>query len=244
MIKILTITNEYDSVAKLGFECRTCFDGRVENFNNDIIIRWGNSSLLLNKSGEEQDFKNIINKAKFISFNCKKNLSLQKLSQVVNTPKIFTTKVPEKTVVVYRPIYHTGGEGFSVFEGPLDIQHEYYATEWIETTKEYRVWFCGNRFLMAKRFTENKCKLQAKYPCRSSYQYKFYKKVPEELKKEVLIGAKTLNLLFGAADILRKNKKYYFCEYNSAPSLDDNKLVTFYKEELLKLVTELFSNKI
>ncbi|MEK6884107.1 MAG: hypothetical protein AABY22_31045, partial [Nanoarchaeota archaeon] len=61
MINILTIDSEFKSAQKLGFETTCSFDKKAEEFDNDIIIRWGNSVLMPSNDGKEKDFKNVLN---------------------------------------------------------------------------------------------------------------------------------------------------------------------------------------
>src|ERR1051325_2425403 len=103
MIKLLTIENELRSAQKLDFETFLWEMNPVEKFQEDVIIRWGNGGYCLNKVGHNSDFKNVINSVEAIKLNCNKDKALKKLSEVVDTPKIFTESVPDKQQVVYRP---------------------------------------------------------------------------------------------------------------------------------------------
>jgi hypothetical protein len=169
MINILTIDSEYDSACRLGFKTTTYINKHAEDFDNEINIRWGNSHLLLDKENKEVDFKNVINPGLIISANCRKHEALKKMSAVVHTPKMFEEAVPDGLLVVVRPVEHAGGSGFSVKNGPLTLEkgHEY-ATQYIKTKTEYRVWFINGKTLCAKRVCS---KDKSKYPCRSEWGY-------------------------------------------------------------------------
>lgn len=243
MIKVLTIDSECNSAQKLGFETYVYNYDRIEKYDNDIVIRWGNSSSFYDKDGKIKEFKNVLNKGENIRLNCEKNKSLKKISEVVKTPKIYYGNVPKNKLVVYRNVWHSNGDGFKVEKGPFKIKTKHYATQWIKTNKEYRVWYCknnGGQFIMARRVTYNKQRLKEKYPCRSKYCYIFFKKVPNNLKKQVKLAFDKLNLEFGATDILYKNGKYYFLETNTSPTIDSPEIENFYKNNLPKLVKEKF----
>ena len=243
MIKLLTIDSERNSAQKLGFETHVYNYDRIEKYDNDIIIRWGNSSLFYDKDGKLKEFKNVLNRGENIRLNCEKNKSLQKLSGVVKTPKIYYEEVSKNRLVVYRSIWHSNGKGFKVEKGPFKIKKEYYATQWIKTDKEFRVFYCNNnggQFLLCRRITYRKDRLKERYKCRSKWGYSFFKKVPEKLKKQVKLAFDRIKLDIGAADILYKDKRYYFLEINSSPTVDSDQIENFYKENLVKLAKEKF----
>src|ERR1017187_773517 len=250
MIKVFTIIREFESAKRLGFETYTFLPSSyAHDFDNDIIIRFGNGSSLYGKKGKQiisTEFKNVINPAKAICLNVQKHKALKEFRKVVLTPSIFEKIVPKNELVVVRPINHTEGLGFSVCRGFLKIPPNHYASKWIKTNTEFRAWFINNQVIIAKRYTTNKNRLAEKYPCRSKWLYRIYKKCPNKLKEQVLKGANQLGLEFGCADILFKNKKYFFCEFNTSPSLDDSKgiLAKFYRTNLLKLAKKKFNYSI
>ena len=149
--------------------------------------------------------------------------------------------MPSDVLAVYRPEKHTGGNGFNVKKGPFCISDGYYATEYINTNLEYRVWFCGQHTMMARRakmLINNKEK--HKYPCRSKWGYEFVN-MSRLLRKDTLLAAKTIGLDVGAADVLYStdSKKYYFLELNSAPSCDHWRVINFYNTNIPKLLKNI-----
>ncbi len=245
MIKLLTIQSELKSAKNLEFETFTYVgDKYIEDFDKDIIVRWGSSYLGYDKNGNYKDYKNVINTSKAINFNCRKNEALEAMSRVVNTPKIYKHEVPANQLAVYRPTEHSSGKGFSVKKGPFLVKDYYYATEWIDTEVEYRVWFCGDAMLWAQRTSVNKKRLSEEYKCRSLWPYTHKGRVPTKLKEDVLKAKNAIGLEVGAADILYKDKKYYFLENNSAPTIDSNKVMNFYKNNLVKMAKTKFHNLI
>lgn len=238
MLKLFTVESELDSAQRLGFQTSTYLPEVVERSDNDIIYRWGNSHLYLNRAGQPSEFKNVINQSSSISLNVKKHEALRRLAMQVDTPKMYEKKVPNGKLAVVRPIKHTCGVGFSVKKGPLDLSEGEYATEYVKTKTEYRVWFINNNYLCAKRVAKKGTK-EDEYPCRSEYYYKFCK-LPAKLGRLVRLAAKSIGLVSGAADVLRVKRKFYFCELNSSPSIDHRKIRLFFQAHIPKLVKEIF----
>ena len=158
MIKLLTIDSEHESARKLGYSTLLYCDETAECFDNNVVIRWGNGGYIVDKNGKDTDFKNVINRVESIKTNCTKNQALVKMSTVVKTPKIFLKTVPSKEVVVLRETSHSGGYGFQVVIGPKKIYSYQYATKFIRTKIEFRVWFCNGKTMTALRITRKKNK--------------------------------------------------------------------------------------
>ncbi len=233
MISILTIGSEFESAQRLGWPTSIYHKEYLSNYKADeIVIRWGNSSPLYDKDGNGLDFPNVVNPASAIAFNCEKNLALEAISKVVLTPTQYKEKVPSGIQAVVRGTSHSGGKGFNVMKGPVKIADWQYATKFIRTKTEYRVWFCGDKTLCAKRVT----KKAVKYPyCRSTWAYRFCK-ITKELHEQTLKAARAIGLECGASDVLSYRGKYYFLENNSAPTVDHRLIKNFYRGALPILV--------
>jgi hypothetical protein len=235
-IKVLTCDSELKSAKKLGFDTSSYIIGRIEDLKNTLVIRWGNGCSYYNKDGNKSEFINVVQSGDAIRLNCNKNIALWKISKVVKTPKFYVRNVPSKKLVVYRPTLHTGGKDFKVLRGPIKITKGNYATEFLKAEKELRVWFFGKSVICARRVTNDKTKLKEKFQCRSMWGYSFWKKTPVKLHKQVILAAKQIGLLFGAADILVKDGEYYFTEFNTAPTLDNKTIIKFFKQRLNRMV--------
>jgi predicted ATP-grasp superfamily ATP-dependent carboligase len=265
MIYLYTIPNEQDSAKKMGFPVHTFLWDSVENYDKDIVIRWGNSAqsykIIPNKEknvlvriGEllvpqpdlkkPAEFKHVINSSKSIALNCNKLQALKELSEVVRTPEIYEKDIPKDRLVVLRPKNHTGGQNFTVQKGPFSlIDKDWYGTNFIPTQMEYRVFFCGGSTMRTRLINHNKKRDREKFKCRSLYGYGSFTKTPENLHKMTLKAAKKIGLQTGCADVLYKNGRYYFLELNSCPSLDHPRIVTFYKNGLKNLLRKDFGYK-
>jgi hypothetical protein len=241
-IKVLTCESELESAKRLGYPTRTFIGEYASKYDNDIIIRWGNSSWSYTDLGvRSTEFKNVINPAAVIKQNCKKHEALKLLAHVVNVPTYYGKSVPKNTLAVVRPFEHAAGEGFSVKKGPFKIEPGTYGTKFIQTDAEYRVWFCGERTMCGRR-VKMKINPDEQYPCRSNWGYQFQPAVAPKLHYQTLWAAKKIGLDCGAADILFHKGKYYFMELNSAPSVDHRVVLEFYKTSIEELCRKKFPN--
>jgi hypothetical protein len=235
VVFVMTIESELESAQKLGYPASDTADHNQD----EVIIRWGNSELIGGK-----DFKRVINTSRAIVLNCHKVNSLRRLAQVVKVPELYTRRAETKDLILLRPITHTGGESFKVVKGPVEIERGFYGTSWIKTKLEYRVWFAWNRTLCAERIriskeedddldytTDTRVKPD-KYPCRSSWGYRFLDRTPRSLHRDTINAAKKIGLSMGAADVLGKDGEHIFLELNSAPSVDHRKIRVFFQDSI------------
>lgn len=230
-IQLYTINSEFKSAQKMGF-FTTCSFCKLNPAK--IIIRWGNSNR------DHKDFPFVINPSISIERNCDKLETLERISKLVVTPKIYSCKIPEGKRAVVRRYAHSSGTEFEVCSGPYILPEGFFGTEFLETDEEYRVWFCGNKTFVAKRvpLTEDD---QKAFPCRSNWGYSYRFKGFTLLRQQTIKCAKELGLDCGAADVLKVNGKYVFLELNSAPSIDTKTLITFFSENLKELITKKFN---
>ena len=245
-IKILTIDSELESAKNIGYDTTTYAGDFADKYDNTIMIRWGNSRPAFSSSGSRDlEFKHVINKHESIRLNCSKPSASKLLSQVVNTPTIWEKKVPAGVLAVVRPNEHSAGFGFSVQEGPFNVPFGHYATRYLDVTKvgaEYRVWFCGNKTMCARRY-KMMCNEEQKYPCRSNWGYNYINGISKDLHNQTMLAAKKIGLEFGAADILYYKNKWYFLELNSAPSIDHRIVREFFQDALKVLINKKFPEK-
>lgn len=251
-MKVIALTIESEKkwveklCAELGWPVYTHVGQRIESFNNSVIVRFGNSGLFYNKIGKQEEFKNVINSSKKIRRNCCKLVAARKMGRVIDVPKFFVRNIPANKTVINRPIYHAcAGADFALLKTKqkTKIQHGYYASQFIRTSREWRVFYVriNNKInvLGAIRFKDKK---DLPKLCRSNWAYKF-RKVPKKLIEHVLFGSKALELEFGCADVLQgRDGKYYTCEHNTCPNFETKKIRAFYKENLNKLIKLKFKN--
>ena len=245
-IKVFTIESEAESARRLGYPTHTWLGDYANKYDDDIIIRWGNSSNLYCSTGSRSaEFKQVLNPASAIRQNCRKHESVKLMAQVVNVPTLYEIAVPKGVLAVIRPTEHAAGNGFSVQEGPLKIERGTYGTRYLDVTKsggEYRVWFCGDKTMCGRR-VKMECNEEQKYPCRSNWGYEFCDSISPALHHQTLMAAKKIGLDVGAADVLFYKRKWYFLELNSAASVDHRVVREFYQTALAELVEKRFSSK-
>lgn len=241
-ILVYTCSSELDSAEMLGWKTDSEFNGLVEDYDNDIIIRWGRSNRLLNREGNRAEFKNVINPRRAIRENVNKIAALKKLSEVVPIPDIYEGITPAGENIVIRNINHTRGTDFQVRPGGFYTDSEHYYLKFIKADKEYRVFFCGNNTMCAERFTVRPSRLAEEFPCRSLWPYRFCD-TPSELSALALQAKEHLNLDAGCFDILAKDGQYYFLEANTATTINDSSRVReWYKSKLIELIQSRFSH--
>jgi len=236
-VKVFTIDSEYQSACRLGYPTTTRMGEYAYRYDDDVIIRWGNSSHLYTKDGKRTDFKQVLNPA-----DSKKNESIRLLAQVVNVPTIYEKSVPKNVLAVVRPIEHAAGNGFSVMKGPFKIDYGTYGTRFLKTDAEYRIWFCGKKTLCGRR-VKMECNEEQEHPCRSNWGYNFCESISRDLHHQTLMAAKKIGLDCGAADVLFFKKKWHFLELNSAASVDHRVVREFYQQALEELIREKFPPK-
>jgi glutathione synthase/RimK-type ligase-like ATP-grasp enzyme len=243
MIRILPYSRSH-TVKQLGYSTSAHLDGRVGDYDRDVIIRWGNHTTFYNRFGQAREFRNVLNPAKAITLNINKIAAHKVLSEAVRTPKLFTRQTPARGTFVVRPYSHQGGSGFRVVEAkgqPINLGNYEYATEFLRTATEFRVWFVGDRTIRARRAPmAEKNQGGEKYPCRSNWGYIFYPHVPETLHNYTIRAAQAIGLDIGAADVLLANDKWYFLELNSSPSADLPILNRWMKNSINALCHERF----
>ncbi len=220
-MKILTIDPERESALKLGYDTFV-YNEDIGEKSQDVVIRWGNGFC------PGKDFANVVNKASAIHLNVRKQEALKAMSKVVHTPTIWLKSVPKGVKAVLRPFEHSSGQHFQIVDGPHPVDHGWYATRYIQTKQEYRVWFAWDRTLCALRTSRTST---AEFPCRSNWGYRFHRSVASPLHNQVMKAVSAIGLELGAADVLYvpKTRKYYFLELNSAPTLDHDKITDFFQ---------------
>lgn len=232
MFTLLIPTAKRESARDMGFPTfRTNeFPNHKKQYRESLVIRWGNSCLFETPDGHTREFKNVANPSAAISLNCDKYRARRTFAKVVNTPEDYRTEVPRNKYAVVRPETHSAGSGFQIVKGPFSVPVWHYASEFIKTDKEYRVWFADGKTFAGQRVALNG--ESEEMPCRSGWGYS-YRNVPAKLHTDTLLAAAKIGLTFGAADVLIKGSKYYFLELNSAPSVDAPSVCRFFRENIL-----------
>ena len=228
-IYILTRPDNAKSAVKLGYPV-VSVDSLIPSGSK--VIRWGNG-LTPDKRGWEM----VLNKAGVLAISTSKLQALEALARTVNVPEVYHhgDVYTSGHRYVERPENHAEGSDFTIVEGRNNRTcHGHHATRYIEDANEYRVWFVRDKYLIARRVPIPSKGQQESDPCRSKWGYKFLKEVFPKLKEEVAKARTAIPLDFGAIDVLwsQADSKWYFLEFNSAPSLDHDAVLEHFQTHL------------
>lgn len=236
---VLTRPENAKSAVKLGYP--VCME-RTGIPRGSTVIRWGNGL-----DPDTAGWAQVLNKASVMQISTDKPAALAALARVVATPKLYHQGdlLPRGARYVGRPASHAEGSDFNLIDlrgatRGVSVTDDH-ATEYIEDTNEYRVWFVRNKYLLSRRVPLAAEGQSEDDTCRSKWGYQAIAEMFPKLKEEVTKARQAIPLDFGAIDVLWKEGdgtvahsvgKWYFLEFNSAPSLDTDRVLSFFKREL------------
>lgn len=230
MTVVLTRPQNAVSAVKLGYPVVMA---SADVPSGSAVIRWGNGT-----EPDKRGWPMVLNKKSVLELSTDKLEALRSMNRVVNTPTIYLDRIPHSTKAVIRPANHAEGSDFSVVTGPCFVPDGHHGTEFISPSREYRVWFVRGNYLVAKRVPRLSEGQSAEDLCRSKWGYSFVSECFPKLAEEMAKARTAIPLDFGAVDVLWKDGsggqpgKYYFLEFNSAPSLDHDRVKDFFKTHL------------
>ena len=236
MIVTLTRPENAKSAIKLGYPV---FSSAYHIPNASKVIRWGNGM-----DSDKPGWALVLNKSATLQLSIDKLAALQALSRTVKTPDLKTegTRTTSGSWVV-RPHNHAEGSDFEVRDGAFTVPSGYHATRFIPYTREYRVWFIRDKYLVAKRVPRTSEGQSSDDQCRSKWGYSFCDVVFSKLKEEMGKARLAIPLDFGAADVLWTDDwngsgsgAYAFLEINSAPSLDHDRVLEHFQTHLASIL--------
>lgn len=232
MTMVLTRPQNAPSATRLGYPVVTNADDIP---SGQAVIRWGNGL-----EPDKRGWSLVLNKRQTLELSVNKQAALRSMERVVNTPELYQSgyQVPRGVRAVLRPDNHAEGSDFQVVEGPCFVPDGHHATRLIEGCREYRVWFVRGKYLVAKRVPRRSEGQSDSDICRSKWGYSFCDEVFPKLAEEMGKARQAIPLDFGAVDVLWKpglgseEGKWYFLEFNSAPSLDHDRVLSFFQTHL------------
>ena len=235
MIVTLTRSENAKSAIKLGYPLYSAAGSVPANAK---VVRWGNG-MELDRAG----WSLVLNKAGVLELSTDKLAALQSLARTVKTPEIKTEgqRITEGKWVV-RPHNHAEGSDFELLDAPFTVDSGCHATRFIPDTREYRVWFVRDKYLVAKRTPRTSEGQHLNDPCRSKWGYIFQDACFEKLAEEMAKARQAIPLDFGAADVLWTDSfnggggAWLFLEFNSAPSLDHGKVLQHFQTHLASIL--------
>lgn len=228
---VLTRPENAKSAIKLGYPTVT-EDSDIPS--GASVIRWGNGL-----SPDRRGWSMVLNKSTVLQLSTNKLEALRSLSRTVKTPEIYThgQTLPRGHRYVARPANHAEGSDFQLINGGVTCPTDH-ATRFIEDTREYRVWFIRDKYLVARRVPRSSEGQTASDPCRSKWGYEFCSGIFEKLKTEMDKARLAIPLDFGAVDVLwhDESSSWYFLEFNSAPSMDSERVLKHFQTHLKAIV--------
>jgi glutathione synthase/RimK-type ligase-like ATP-grasp enzyme len=192
----------------------------------DWIVRWGT----ITKTGAPR--AKVINRAGAIKFTSNKGAFRLLANAHGLTPRTWASiealqMETDVGAVVVRPMHHERSEGVFVCstlpELELAIEKcegEYYISDYVEKTQEFRVFVAQGRAFMVYEKTP-KDKNDISWGCveEGSLKYVGWSKWPNFVVENAIKAFNLSKLDFGAVDVMVKDGKAYFLEINTAPEV-------------------------
>lgn len=249
MIVVLTRPENSKSAVKLGYPCFT--EANKGQIPRDAkVVRWGNGL-----SGDVPSWPLVLNKAAIMAVSTDKLAALRSVGRVTTVPELYASGEAAQvgTKIVVRPATHSEGSDFELVTTPRNyrVPEGYHGTEFIPDTREYRVWFVRDKYLVAKRIPRTSEGQTPDEVCRSKWGYSFLEGCFDKLREAMGLARQAIPLDFGAADFLWTDDfrgtgqgKWVFLEFNSAPSLDHDKVLRHFQTHLVAILGAQTSNPV
>lgn len=199
------------------------------------VIRYGSAKVLGNDI-------TVINPAKAIeAAGNKRNARLTLLRNDIPVPALHDYQTLSATLkkdypVIVRPIRHMAGRHFYYCKNIQDVSfaisrirvktnEECYISEFIDKDREYRVHCAHGKCLAVQEKERDYIYNTNKPPAwnhKNGYRFEVlqWSKIPKGLCPLACKSVASLNLDFGAVDIIEKDGKFYVLEVNTAPRIE------------------------
>lgn len=218
--------------------------------NEDKIIRWA-TSYDINTRGAK-----VYNKKDSISLACNKGKSRMYMQKKgVSVPDSWDKIEYATFPYIARPNHHRKGEGFYVVENVDDAKHLFaiehenvlmgnmYYSKIIDKTNEYRVHVAHGKILLIheKPLREGEIRGNQHITGLSWGNVLPWNSYKKKMCALACDAVKCIGLDCGAVDIIKgRDKNYYVCEINMAPTLNDS---PYSVQRYAKYFDWLFSSK-
>lgn len=226
MSRILARPRTIKSARLIGYPAYQ--DSITDLLPGESVIIWGNSD------ARPIEGHPMLNSNSRI---CTNKLRMHQTFQAgeVPSPTLYERDIPDGVEAVIRPLEHQGGSGFMRGRGPLRVPSGHYATEFLESELEYRVFFFNEEKFNVCRTKTSGDSLE----CRSQWDY-YYCRCGPRISEIVDKARRATQLDFGAVDILDLNGRsnYMVLEVNTAPALDDDRVLGWFQMRLDNWVEE------
>jgi glutathione synthase/RimK-type ligase-like ATP-grasp enzyme len=189
-------------------------------------IRWGTSTRI------DRETK-VLNKSSAIKETLDKASFRKKAADAGLAPKIWMTKEElgaydgPLTAVIVRPRKHSRSENLFLCKTPAELDEainriggEYYISEYIEKEAEYRVFVVSGRVVMVfEKKPRNRNDVSWGCVEEGALKVMRWSQWPMHVVENAVKAFNLTSLDFGAADIMVKDGKAYFLEFNTAPEV-------------------------
>lgn len=212
------------------------------------VVRWGCTAKIPNGP-------KILNKRKAIQETTNKGLFRKKVADAGYAPKTWMNvqqladdvfKGMEFSPVIARPVFHQRSEDLffcntpnEVFDAVAQIDGPYYISEYIEKTREYRVFVAQGRvMIVAEKLPKDRKAVT--WGCVDDggiLDYQWWTDWNPALVECAVESFNLSQLDFAAIDIMEKDGRFYFLEANTAPEV-----WKYYGETFGKVFTYIIDN--
>jgi glutathione synthase/RimK-type ligase-like ATP-grasp enzyme len=213
---------------------------------NDVIVFWG--------SAKEQPWlnDNIIEDLNLLIINSPNNIKIasNKLLSFLHfkrenilTPNFAINKYSaanlSRPIYVRHNLHGHSGDGIEIIKEGDGLPEAHLYVEGIQKEKEYRVHVFGDGAIkFSRKIARKTAEYHDEYVWSHNNGYYFNKvKNNIEAGKVAIEAVKSLGLIFGAADVILFNEKYYVLEVNTAPGMQ-NGTIEAYKNKLLEYIEQ------
>jgi glutathione synthase/RimK-type ligase-like ATP-grasp enzyme len=192
------------------------------------VIRWGTTTPIANKKA------NVINKAAAIKETVNKGAFRFLAAKHGLAPRTWMSladlaKEENVDAVIVRPLTHERSIGIHLCKTLPELQKaiaacggegQYYISDFIPKTKEYRVFVAqGRAFMVFEKKPANKGEVSWGCVEEGALKYIKWSEWPEFVVKNAIDAFNLSKLDFGAVDVMELNGKAYFLEINTAPEV-------------------------
>ena len=197
---------------------------------NDWVIRWGCTAHVAAKGANGPK---TINKKSAIGETVNKGTFRSKVAEIGHAPKTWRNvedwflEFEPALPVIIRPLFHQRSEGLffcktadEVKAAVKKIGPEYYISEYIAKTKEWRVFVAQGRvMIVAEKLPKDRKAITWGCVEDGELDYQYWNDWNPALVKCAVESFNLSKLDFAAIDVMEKDGKFYFLEANTAPEV-------------------------
>lgn len=213
--------------------------------NDDWLIRWGCTATVPKKGGPK-----VLNKKAAIRETTSKGTFRKKVADAGYAPKTWLTieewfRDGTMLPVIVRPVFHQRSEDLffcndfnSLREAVDKIGDALYISEYIEKTKEFRVFVAQGRvMIVAEKLPKDRKAITWGCVEEGELDYQWWNDWNPKLVECAVEAFNLSSLDFAAIDIMEKDGQFFFLEANTAPEVWE-----YYGQTFAKVFTYIIDN--